>query len=86
MISHSIFKKELIAPDSITSDKPLPPVIEIEKVDRNELKEQIKAVTEKINLSAKKIEDLTERKKRRREQEKENSSFRRESLINHIER
>jgi len=39
MISHSIFKKELIAPDSITSDKPLPPVIEIEKVDRNELKE-----------------------------------------------
>ena len=60
MISHSIFKKDLIAPDSIISDKPFA------EQERNELKEQIKAVTEQINISAKKIEDLTERKKSRR--------------------
>jgi len=66
MISHSIFKKDLIAPDSIISDKPF-----VEK-ERNELQDQIKAVTEQINISAKKIEDLTERKKQRRNQDNEN--------------
>lgn len=79
MISHSIFKKDLIAPDSIISDKPF-----VEK-ERNELQDQIKAVTEQINISAKKIEDLTERKKQRRNQDSENQ-MRRESLIYHIER
>jgi hypothetical protein len=41
------------------------------------LKEQIKAVTEQINISAKKIEEMTKR---------HGNQMRRESLIQHIER